>query len=88
MASRAVSLGAISYQSTGVLMNKFTSAKLAIVAAVVAVASIPAHAALDAAVTTAITTAQTDLLALLSALTAAGVVVWVARLIYARFRVK
>ena len=47
-----------------------------------------AHAALDAAVTTAITTAQTDLLALLSALTAAGVVVWVARLIYARFRFK
>jgi hypothetical protein len=47
-----------------------------------------AHAALDTAVTTAITTAQTDLLALLSALTTAGVAIWVGRLIYNKFRVR
>lgn len=47
-----------------------------------------ANAALDTAVTTAITTAQTDLLALYAALTAAGVVVWVGRLIYRHFRVR
>ena len=69
-------------------MNKFTSAKLAIVLLAVMAMTVPAQAALAVAVTSAITTAQTDLLALLSALTAAGVVVWVARLIYARFRVR
>lgn len=47
-----------------------------------------AHAALDTAVTTAITTAQTDLLALYGALTAAGVVIWVGRLIYRKFVVR
>jgi len=47
-----------------------------------------AHAALDAAVTTAITTAQTDVLALLTALTAAGVAIWVGRIIYNKFRVR
>jgi len=46
------------------------------------------HAALDAAVTTAVTTAQADLLALYSALTAAGVVIWVARMIYRHFKVR
>ena len=45
-----------------------------------------ANAALDAAVTAAITTAQTDLLALFSALTAAGVAIWVGKLIYNRFK--
>jgi hypothetical protein len=47
-----------------------------------------AHAALDAAVTTAVTTAQTDLLALYGALTAAGVAIWVGRLIYRKFTVR
>jgi hypothetical protein len=47
-----------------------------------------AFAALPEAVTTGITTAQTDLLALLAALTAAGIAVWVGKVIYNRFRVK
>lgn len=51
-------------------------------------ASMPAHAALDTAVTTAITTAQTDILALLTALTGAGVAIWVGRLIYRKFTVR
>ena len=68
-------------------MSKFTYKKGALLLAVIAM-TVPAQAALAVAVTSAITTAQTDLLALLSALTAAGVVVWVARLIYARFRVR
>lgn len=46
------------------------------------------HAALSTEVTTAITTAQTDLLALYAALTAAGVVIWVGRLIYRKFVVR
>lgn len=45
-----------------------------------------ANAALDTAVTTAITTAQTDLLSLFSALTAAGVAIWVGKLIYNKFK--
>lgn len=47
-----------------------------------------AHAALDAAVTTAVTDAKTDLLTLISALTVAGVAIWVGSLIYRRFKVK
>lgn len=47
-----------------------------------------AHAALGADVTAAITTAQTDLLALYAALTAAGVLIWVGRLIYRKFTVR
>lgn len=47
-----------------------------------------AHAALPEGVTTAITTAQTDLLALFSALTAAGVAIWVGRVIYNKFKVR
>lgn len=47
-----------------------------------------AHAALDAAVTTSISTAQTDLVALYTALTGAGVVIWVARIISRRFSVR
>lgn len=50
--------------------------------------SLPSHAALDAAVTTAIDTAETDVLALLTALTAAGVAIWVGRIIYNKFRVR
>lgn len=45
-------------------------------------------AALPVAVTTAIGDAQTDLIALFAALTAAGVAIWVGKLIYARFSVK
>ncbi len=51
-------------------------------------AAAASHAALDSAVTTAITTAQTDMLALLSALTTAGVAIWVGRLIYRKFAVR
>lgn len=58
------------------------------VAAVAALAAGSANAALDTAVTTAITTAQTDLIALYTALTGAGVVIWVARLIYRKFSVR
>lgn len=47
-----------------------------------------AHAALGTEVTTAITTAQNDLLALYAALTAAGVAIWVGRLIYRKFVVR
>ena len=47
-----------------------------------------AHAALPEAVTTSITTAQTDLVALYAALTAAGVIIWVGRLIYRKFTVR
>lgn len=50
--------------------------------------SVAAHAALPADVTTAITTAETDIVALITALTSAGVVVWVASVIYGRFRVR
>lgn len=52
------------------------------------VAMVPAHAALSTDVTTAITTAQTDLVALLTALTAAGTVVFVARAIYRYFKLR
>lgn len=47
-----------------------------------------AHAALPEGVTTAITTAQTDMVALFAALTATGVVIWVARVIYNKFKVR
>jgi hypothetical protein len=45
-----------------------------------------ANAALSAGVTDAITTAQTDLLSLFGALTAAGVAIWVGKLIYNKFK--
>lgn len=47
-----------------------------------------AHAELSSAVTSAITTAQTDLLALYGALTAAGVAIWIGRVIYRKFVVR
>lgn len=63
--------------------------KLVLVSAGLAgLANLPAHAALDAAISTAITGAQTDLLSLMGALTAAGVAIWVGRVIYNHFRVK
>lgn len=68
-------------------VSKVRAVLMTLVAAGVMTAQ-QAHAALDAAVTTAITTAQTDLLALFSALTAAGVAIWVGRMIYNKFRVK
>lgn len=70
-------------------MNFINKNRAKIVAMLVAfggMTSQAAHAALDASVSTAITTAQTDLLALYAALTGAGVVIWVARLIYRHFR--
>jgi hypothetical protein len=65
-----------------------TQMKKLLVLAPVASFAAASHAALDSAVTTAITTAQTDLLALLAALTTAGVAIWVGRLIYRKFTVK
>lgn len=47
-----------------------------------------AHAALAAAVTDAIDAAETDMLALYAALTAAGVLIWVGRLVYRHFTVR
>lgn len=47
-----------------------------------------AHAALPAGVETAIEGVQTDLLALLAALTTAGIAIWVGTVIYRRFKVK
>lgn len=65
------------------------SAKLALmVASVVALVAVPAHAALDVAVTTGITEAQTNLLAVYSALTTAGIAIWVGKVIYNKFRVR
>lgn len=69
-------------------MKKFNRTALVAALAGVGMASQQAHAALDAAVSTAITSAQTDLLAVLAALTTAGAAIWVARLIYNKFRVK
>jgi hypothetical protein len=63
-------------------MNKNVLLGSALLAGVVG----SANAALDAAVTTAITTAQTDMLALFGALTAAGVAIWVGKLIYNKFK--
>lgn len=68
-------------------MKKLKLALLAVTPAAL-MAAMPAHAALDASISTAITGAQTDLLALLGALTAAGVAIWVGRVIYNHFRVK
>ncbi len=47
-----------------------------------------AHAALPTEVTTAITGAQTDMLALYTALTTAGAALFIAGLIYRRFKLK
>jgi hypothetical protein len=68
-------------------MNKAQAIRAALGAATVAAVS-SAHAALPEAVTTAITGAQTDLLALLGALTTAGVAIWVGRVIYNKFKVR
>ncbi len=64
--------------------------KLLAFAPVAAVAALgqSAHAALPTEVTTAITNAQADLIALFGALTAAGVAIWLARVIYRKFSVK
>lgn len=68
-------------------MKKLYAAFLAVLALMMALMS-PAHAALDVAVTGAITSAQTDLLALYSALTTAGVAIWLGYIIYKKFKVK
>ncbi|WP_296511240.1 hypothetical protein [Rhodoferax sp.] len=70
-------------------MNKQTKMlRLAVMSAAAAASVGSANAALDSAVTAAITTAQGDLLALYGALTAAGVAIWIGRLIYRKFTVK
>ena len=69
-------------------MVKKLVSRLALVPAVVMAGAGSAHAALDAAVSTGITTAQTDLLALLSALTSAGIAVFVGRVIYRYFKLR
>jgi hypothetical protein len=69
-------------------MKKFTQALKYGSALALAGYGVASHAALDTAVATAITTAQTDVLALLAALTAAGVAIWVGRVIYNHFRVR
>lgn len=69
-------------------MSKKLGSRLALVPAFVAATGGVAHAALDVAVTTGITTAQTDLLALLAALTTAGIAVFVGRVIYRYFKLR
>lgn len=72
-------------------MRVFSRMKAVLFAFAMAIAGLlPAvsHAALDAAVTTGIITAQIDLVALLSAMTAAGIVVFVARIIYRYFKLR
>lgn len=64
---------------------KMAAAALAAVALSVSTA---AHAELDAAVSAGITAAQTDLVELYSLLTAAGVVVFVAALVYRKFKLR
>jgi hypothetical protein len=68
-------------------MRNLNKVSLAVASAFLA-ASSAVHAALPAGVTTAIETAETDLTLLYTTLTAAGVVIWVAAVIYGRFRVK
>lgn len=69
-------------------MNRKTLRHLALIPAAVTAAMGSAHAALDAAVTSAIDTAKTDLLSLYGTLMAAGVAIWVAVLIYRKFKPK
>jgi hypothetical protein len=69
-------------------MNMSLVKKSLVALGVSAAAINSAFAALPTAVTEGITTAQTDLIALLAALTAAGIAVWVARVIYNKFRVR
>lgn len=69
-------------------MKKALMLRLAAVQAAALAASGAAHAALPTEVTTGITTAQTDIVAMLGALTAAGIAIWVVAVIYNKFRVK
>ncbi len=62
--------------------------KLSLILAPVAVLASQAHAALPEAVTAGITTASGDLVALFGALTTAGIAVFVARVIYNKFKVR
>lgn len=69
---------------------KFTHKKVAALSALALVSGLSqnAMAALDPAVTAAITTAQGDIISLLVALTTAGAAIWVATMIYRRFKVR
>lgn len=68
-------------------MNKLVKVGAGIGAATL-LATQQAHAALAEGVTDGITAAQTDLVALYTALTAAGVVIFVARIVYRKFTVR
>lgn len=70
---------------------KFTGKKVAALSALAtlgAVVSQNAAAALDPSITAAIATAQADIISLLVALTTAGAAIWVATMIYRRFKVR
>jgi len=69
-------------------MSKKLLGRLAFVPALVAAGMGAAQAAVPTVVTDGITTAQTDIATLLGSLTAAGIAIWVATVIYNRFRVK
>jgi len=62
--------------------------KLAALAAGALLLAQQAYAAVPEAVTDGIDTATTDMTTVYTALTSAGVVIWVGRLIYNRFRVR
>lgn len=69
-------------------MSKKFATRLMAVPAFVAATAAPAMAALSTEVTTGIETAKGDLTTLLGTLTAAGIAVFVAAVIYRRFKVK
>ncbi len=69
-------------------MNKSLALRLLAIPSAVAASMGTAMAALPTEVTTAITNAQTDMTALYSALTTAGAALFVAGLIYRRFKLK
>jgi hypothetical protein len=69
-------------------MNRVSLYFASVMTLALSMLAVPAHAALDAAISTGIASAQTDLLALFSALTLAGVAIWVGRIIYRKFTVK
>jgi len=70
------------------MMKNITRVLLAPMALAAVALSSSVQAAVPESVTAAITTAQTDLLSLLAALTAAGVAIWVGRVIYNKFKVR
>lgn len=88
LACRASGCNFAPFQLKETEMKKALMLRLAAVQAAALAASGAAHAALPTEVTTGITTAQTDIVAMLGALTAAGIAIWVVAVIYNKFRVK